>query len=150
MNNAPSTEPEQFPGGRTPSRRAVLRTAAWSVPVVAIAVGAPAFAASGGAATITAPDPMAADIGDSIPLVFQISENGAPLASGVLTVALNDASVVSFDPEGEGYSSATLASYVITDGYALPLVIVGSHGTVFGSATVGGVTTSFTASILPN
>ena len=36
-----------------PSRRNVVRTAAWTVPVVAAAVGAPAFAASCGTTSYT-------------------------------------------------------------------------------------------------
>ena len=35
------------------SRRAVVRTAAWSVPVVAVAAAAPAFAASGASSVLT-------------------------------------------------------------------------------------------------
>ncbi|RFA12467.1 hypothetical protein B7R22_15190 [Subtercola boreus] len=143
MHNAPSTDPDDLANGWSPSRRAVMRAAAWSMPVIALAVGVPALAASGAAATITPPDPIAAGIGDSVPLVFTVSENGAPLASGVLTVTLNDTNTASFDPDGEGYSSPTLASYTITDGYAFPLVIVAAYGTVTGSATVGGVTISF-------
>lgn len=37
----------------TPSRRSVLRTAAWSAPVVAVAAAAPAFATSGAAGEFT-------------------------------------------------------------------------------------------------
>jgi hypothetical protein len=41
-------------GGSTrPTRRTIARGAAWSVPVVAVAAAAPAFAASGGTASVT-------------------------------------------------------------------------------------------------
>ena len=39
--------------GPRPSRRAIVRGAAWSVPVVSLAVAAPAFAASGATSTLT-------------------------------------------------------------------------------------------------
>lgn len=39
--------------GPRPSRRAIVRGAAWSVPVVSLAVAAPAFAASGATSTLS-------------------------------------------------------------------------------------------------
>lgn len=52
----------------TPNRRTVIRTAAWSAPVVAVAAAAPAFAAS--------PDPTLPNLSTSIPSATPPARSG--------------------------------------------------------------------------
>ena len=140
----PNSDPDQ----RGISRRAVTTAMAWSVPVVALAAAAPLAAASTTAPSITAMDVLPAAVGDSVPLVFTVTENGVDVATGTLTVTLDDTSIVEFDPDADGYSGPTIASVEIADGVALPLVIVKAAGTVTGSATFGSTSSSFSTQVV--
>jgi hypothetical protein len=130
------------------SRRTVTTAMAWSVPVIALAVATPGAAASVTGVVITPLDSFGAEPGESVPLVFEVSDNGVLVAGGVLTVVLDSTDQVEFDPEADGYSSPTVASVEITEGTALPIVLVKAGGAVSGVAIYGGTTSSFTSVIV--
>ena len=130
------------------SRRTVITATAWSVPVIALAVATPLASASDVGVVITPLDSFGAAAGDSVPLVFEVHDNGVAVASGALSVTLDSTDQVEFDPEADGYSSPTVANVEITDGTALPIVIVKAGGTVRGTATYGSTSASFTSELI--
>ena len=132
----------------TISRRTLTKAMAWSVPVVAIAIAAPAASASG-ELTITGPEPLEGAVGDSLPLVFEVLLGGVPVASGSLVVQLSGTDVVVFDPTSDDYTgSETLITVQITDGQAFALVVLVASGSVSGVASVGSASALFAGSVV--
>lgn len=115
------------------TRRSFTRAAAWSVPVIAVAVAAPAASASG-ALSASAYDISDVEAGDSFPLSIDVAEGGKPLADGtVVTVSLTDNAVLEFDPDADGFVTSTIASVPITGGVANAIVLVRAFGTTTGA-----------------
>ncbi|MBT9606403.1 hypothetical protein [Microbacterium sp.] len=119
------------------SRRSFTTALAWSVPVVAVAVAAPAASASG-QITASAYDISDVEVGDSFPLSIDVARDGMPLADGsVVTVSLTDTDVLEFDPDADGYVSPTFATVPTVGGTANAIVLVRSFGVTTGAVAYG-------------
>ncbi|WP_162598566.1 DUF6801 domain-containing protein [Nocardioides gilvus] len=149
----------------TPSRRSVLRTAAWSAPVVAVAAAAPAFATSGASFTTitTEPLPFAAaipgvvDLGVwTVTLTSEVPVNlpvgtvvPAPELTAVITVPNSARNTIAFFGVTEVSGTAS-APYTVQGQPAplpatvtIPLTTVPASGDMVITTTGPG--TSFTA-----
>lgn len=118
-------------GGRTFSRRAVVRTAAWSVPVISLATAAPAFAASGDMITLNSP-PTAFTSGDwgYGPLNVTVKNAGAAPVAGA---------TVSFTSSQAWVSPIAATALTNASGVATMLL-------KFNSVPTDGATATLTAS----
>ena len=129
------------------TRRSFTRAAAWSVPVIAVAVAAPAASASG-ALSASAYDISDVEAGDSFPLSIDVAEGGKPLADGtVFTVSLTDNAVLEFDPDADGFVTSTIASVPITGGVANAIVLVRAFGTTTGAVAYGSSQVSYVVGV---
>ncbi len=129
------------------TRRSFTRAAAWSVPVIAVAVAAPAASASG-ALSASAYDISDVEAGDSFPLSIDVAEGGKPLADGkVVTVSLTDNAVLEFDPDADGFVTSTIASVPITGGVANAIVLVRAFGTTTGAVAYGSSQVSYVVGV---
>ena len=130
-------------------RRTVTTAMAWSLPVIALAVATPLAAASTSEGVeITGPDSVSGELASSQALVFTVTDGGADVASGVLSITLNDTDALAFDPDADGYSSATTATVDISDGVAVAVVILNGAGTATGAVAFGGYSTSFATPVV--
>ena len=119
------------------SRRSFTTALAWSAPVVAIAVAAPAASASG-AFTARAYDISDVEAGDSFPLSIEVAEGGRPLTDGtIVTVSLTDDAVLEFDPDADGFITSTIASVPVSGGVANAIVLIRAFGTTTGAVAYG-------------
>lgn len=130
-------------------RRTVTTALSWSVPVIGMIAAAPLAAASTPVAvSFTMPEDITdAAIGDSLPLVFFVDADGAPVTSGYVTVVLADTVAAEFDPNQDGYAGPTVANVAIEGGVALAIILVKAFGTVDGTITYGTSTSSFSVGV---
>lgn len=68
------------------SRRTVVRTAAWSVPVVAVAAAAPAFAASGASSTLVGGAAVKWSNGNEKHVSWDLTLTNGPVAIDTITI----------------------------------------------------------------
>lgn len=92
-----------------PTRRTVLRTAAWTAPAISIAVAAPAFAMSGSSGNASG---TASRNGKNVTVAATFTNTGVPHSGMYLTVSLPDNTFVSGSAAaGWGHATAGSATY---------------------------------------
>ncbi len=92
-----------------PSRRTVLRTAAWTAPAISIAVAAPAFAMSGTSGNASG---TASRNGKNVTVAATFTNTGVAHSGMYLTVSLPDNTFVSGGAaSGWGHASPATATY---------------------------------------
>ena len=129
------------------TRRSFTTALAWSVPVVAIAVAAPAASASG-ALTAHAYDISDVEVGDSFPLSIDVAEGGRPLRDGtVVTVSLTATAVLEFDPDADGFVTPTIATVPIVGGTANAIILIRAFGATTGAVAYGSSQTTYVVGV---
>lgn len=145
-----STSPESTrPLSRELSRRRVIRTVAWSVPVVAVAVALPQAAASGTmtlAVTSGDVDPGTLNVrfagvaaGDAVPLSISVTDpNGTPVTDGFVASLSGAGGIAAWSPDNEGQVASTdLSGSVVGGSATLILEALGAFGTFSVLIVVG-------------
>lgn len=93
------------------TRRTLVRTAAWSVPVVSIAVAAPAFAASGASSTIVGGAAVKWSNGNEKHVSWDLTLTNGPVAIDTITITF------SYAPTSTGpFTSFEIYGYSATTG----------------------------------
>lgn len=142
----------------TPSRRSVVRGAAWSAPVIVLATAAPAVAASGPASVVTTVPPTSDNSATTLPVTINFTNSNTG-STGLTTVTVRfqvagfltipEGSVTDAAPTGvtpgwvPGVPTGTGTNRVFTFTKAAP----GIAGTATGTATPVTTTLSFTVGI---
>ena len=130
--------PEDESPGRRPSRRTVLQSAAWSVPVLTVAIATPAVAASAQSTISTSfanmtPRLSGSSLADGTALVK--SANGLPVPGERVTFTVTGPAYFG-TPGVTSYTTATNSAGVAT---ATGLTAAAAAGTVALTATAAGI-----------
>lgn len=129
-----TVEESPGPGPMHVDRRTFVRGLAWGAPITVLATVVPLAAASGPIVV----DWMSLMTMEDTSIAFTVTNNGAPMVGGTLTIDLTATDVLEFDPEGEGFQSVSRVSLALdTDGQAYALVIPKAAGVVSGVLMVG-------------
>lgn len=112
------------------SRRTVVRTAAWSVPVVAVAAAAPAFAVSGASSTLVGGAAVKWSNGNEKHVSWDLTLTNGPTAIDTITITF------SYAPTSTGpFTTFTIYGYSAT----------GPRDTTWVSPPIGAPTSTITA-----
>lgn len=136
-----------------PSRRSVLIAGAWATPAILTAVGVPLAAAS------AAPEIEAVSgdvsgrhmtftdvaVGDPIPLIFQVTQNGSGFSGDATATLVSAAGVAEWDESV--LLSGDIAAASVEDGMLfLPLSVIGA-GDLTVVLSIGGGSWTFSVSL---
>lgn len=117
------------------SRRTVLRAAAWSAPVVAVAAAAPAASASGTPALVPTQTGATVFAGESALVAVKLTSGGAPIAGQAIQFAISD---------GFATLSQTAAMTDASGVASISVIPKTATSTVSITATSGATSTSLT------
>ncbi|SDZ39593.1 hypothetical protein [Herbiconiux ginsengi] len=163
LGGVPTAPGVKGPGKGGPSRRTVLAGAAWTVPVIALAVATPLAAASTSELTLTFVNGpySAVACGPLDDITIHAAQGGAPAAGALVTVTLPAGITWSDGTTGPRVMTADASGNVVLTGLKAPnqngdFALVAQSGTATATTVVTsvgadrGVISTFGGSFLPS